>query len=311
MGIPKSVKSRLPRMLRFVLETGQRFKINIAPNHFYSETPDLRELRRTTYWRQPMSMYGVSGCDLRAQLEYFRTCCEPFGDEIKSREIYDRACTDNGEVGYGPIEGTVLYCYVRKQRPARIVQVGCGVTTAIILRAVRDSIDYRPEIVCIEPFPTDNLKALAGSGKIRLVAEKAQKVRMEEFTRLVADDLLFIDSTHSLRVGAEVGRLITEVLPRLAPGCRVHFHDILFPYDYTPDVLGTDIFFGRETLLLYAFLVQNPKMHIEMSLSMLHHAHSRDMTGLIPWYRPRPMVDGIGTEAGDFPSAIYLRTTGK
>ena len=40
-----AITSRLPRFLRWTLECGQRFGVNITPNHFYSEIPNFRHLR--------------------------------------------------------------------------------------------------------------------------------------------------------------------------------------------------------------------------------------------------------------------------
>ena len=40
-------------------------------------------------------------------------------------------------------------------------------------------------------------------------------------------DVLFIDSSHVLRIDSDVRFLFLEVLPRLQPGVLVHFHDIV------------------------------------------------------------------------------------
>ena len=60
-NLKAAITSRLPRILRWMLECGQRFGVNITPNHFYSEIPDFRHLRSTDYWRKPMTMHGILG----------------------------------------------------------------------------------------------------------------------------------------------------------------------------------------------------------------------------------------------------------
>jgi len=96
-------------------------------------------------------------------------------------------------------------------------------------------------------------------------------------------DLLFIDSTHTVKVGSEVNILILEVLPQLSPGCYAHFHDIYFPYDY-PCALFKIPFFWNESVLLQAFLTGNARYSIAASLSMLHHAKPQALQMLLPNY---------------------------
>jgi hypothetical protein len=123
-----------------------------------------------------------------------------------------------------------------------------------------------------------------------------------------AGDLLFVDSTHAMRPGSEVNRIVLDVLPRLPPGASVHFHDIYFPYDYQSTVLRT-LFFGGESTLLHAFLIHNRRYSIAVSLSMLHHACPEQMQLWLPNYRPAAMHYGLhegGAAPGHFPSATYL-----
>ncbi len=45
-------------------------------------------------------------------------------------------------------------------------------------------------------------------------------------------DILFVDTTHTVKLGSDVNFIILDVLPRLAPGVIVHFHDIFLPFEY-------------------------------------------------------------------------------
>ncbi len=303
------LKSRVGPFLRLVAESGQRFKVNITPHHFYSEMPDLVMLRREKFWRAPMSMVGVSGTDTAAQLEWVRACCAATAEARRGMDVHGEAIRRNGEVGYGPIEAEFLYCFVRSQRPGKIIQIGCGVSTAIILKAAADE-GYTPKVVCVEPYPTKVLRDEQEAGRIELLPEMAQKVALDRLTDLRSGDLLFVDSTHTIKPGSEVVRIILEVMPRLVPGVWAHFHDIYFPYDYNPGVLETDVFFARESTLLHAFLAMNSGWTIAGSLSMLHHGQQAAMRELFPKYRPQRVESAVLVEQGDFPSATYLRRTG-
>jgi len=308
VSVPTSrgLRDRFKSSLHRLFAAGQRLGVDILPRHFYSSIPDIRELRGNESWRKASSMTGVAGADLEPQLQFLSECCSPFRERLRQGGIHEHACAENGEPGYGPIEAEFLYCFVAAKRPRRIVQVGAGVSTAVILLAAGEA-GYTPQIVCVDPFPTAYLRRLAAAKRIELVGETAQEVDLPVLTGLESGDLLFIDSSHAVRPGSEVNRIILEVLPRLPAGCFVHFHDICFPYDYPPSVLST-LFFASESSLLHAFLIHNRRYSIAVSLSMLHHGCPERMQTVLPNYQPAAMDQGLerAGDSGHFPSATYL-----
>ena len=62
--------------------------------------------------------------------------------------------------------------------------------------------------------------------------EKIQDTPLEVFDALGDGDVLFIDTSHTVKTGGDVPWIFEEVLPRLAPGVVVHIHDIFLPGDY-------------------------------------------------------------------------------
>ncbi|HFA48649.1 MAG TPA: class I SAM-dependent methyltransferase [Bacteroidetes bacterium] len=306
----RAIKNRLKSLSRQLFEGGQRLGINILPHHFYSQTPDIAALKKDTYWKAASSMYGIQGTEIEGQVAFAQSCFTPeLTAALSHLDVHKTAIVENGEDGgYGPIEADFLYCFVSKQRPKKIVQVGCGVSTSIVLRAAKDA-GYRPEVVCVEPFPMPFLEKMNAEGRIRLVKEKAQKVDLETLTDLGENDLFFVDSTHTVKPGSEVNRIILEVLPRLKKGVFVHFHDIYFPFDYKRDLLEGDLFFWAESTLLHAFLVGNNRYTIRAALSMIHYGEPGALKKLIPHYEPENNDQGLQAGRGKhFPSAIYLQT---
>lgn len=302
-----SLRTLAKPILRKLFETGQRAGLDILPRHYYSEIPAIAELRRSIDWRKPYSMADVRGAELESQLAFVERCCtRELIDRQRANDIYAHACARNQAPGYGPIEADFLYCFIRTQRPRRVVQIGCGVSTAVMLLAAEEA-RVECEITCIDPYPTDLLRREAANGTIRLVAEKAELVLVDHVKSLSGGDLLFIDSTHTLRPGGEVPRVILEGLPRLAGGAWIHFHDIYFPYDYTRELLTADLFFPHESVLLHAYLCGNATMSVAASLAMLHYARPEALRRFLPNYRPAANSDGLNASEGHFPSSIYLR----
>ena len=310
----RRLKERAKSGLRDLFEAGQYLGVDVLPRHFYSSIPDLRELRRTTHWRKPSTMAGVAGTDADHQIAFVAECCSGHRQRLLRNDIFSHACAENGESGYGPTEADLLYCFIATRRPPRIVQIGAGVSTAVIRLAAREA-GYQPEIVCIDPYPTGYLRKLEQESAIRLVVEPAQTVELTTMTDVPADGLLFVDSTHAVRYGGEVNRIILEVLPRLPKGSFVHFHDIFFPYDYPRGVFVWN-FFPLESTLLHAFLIHNSRCEIAASLSMLHYTVPQRLRELLPNYTPPPNDDGLMVpDAADnydkaFPTATYLRCIG-
>lgn len=304
------MKGFAKKSLRKLFELGQRLGLNILPKHFYSQIPDIAVLRQEQYWRGPNTMVGVLGAEVAPQLAFAADCCPAsLSQALEGLAVHRTALQlNNVGQGYGPIESDMLYAFICRHQPARVIQIGCGVSTAIILRAARDS-GYKVEVVCVEPYPSDYLRKAHEAGEITLLPEKAQKVDVNRLTDLPPGGLFFVDSTHTVAVGSEVNRIILEVLPRLAPDRFIHFHDIFFPYDYTRNVLGGDLFFWCETTLLHAYLVNNPHVEIKAAMSMLHYEHPEELRKLFPAYQPQGNKDGLSDGGGlHFPSSVFLKT---
>jgi hypothetical protein len=299
-------KAALKRSLVKIFHLGQRAGVDILPRHFYSEIPNIPKLRATQHWRRPYTMAAVAGMEPESQLAFVREAVTPAVQQyLEQHDVRAEASRENGAVGYGPVEARLLFAFVATHRPQRIVQIGCGVSTAICIAAGKFA-GYRPEISCIEPYPTDFLKAAAQRGDIQLIDQPVENIGLDFFRHLRAGDLFFVDSTHTLGPAGEVTRIIVEMLPRLAEGVFVHFHDIFFPYDYSPRILSDSMFFWHESPLLHAFLCMNASYRVWASLSALHHCRQRELATIFPQYSPMPMTDGLGEE-GDFPSSIFLQ----
>jgi predicted O-methyltransferase YrrM len=125
------------------------------------------------------------------------------------------------------LDAAAAYTMVRETRPRRIVEVGSGHSTRFLARAVADGgLDTR--ITAIDPQPRASIRGL----KVQWVQSPVQK--LGRFPALEKNDILFIDSSHQCKPGGDVEFLLHEVIPRLAAGVRVHFHDIFLPDGYPP-----------------------------------------------------------------------------
>jgi hypothetical protein len=287
----------------------ERGGVHVLPRHYYTPVADRSWLRENRpRWQRRVSMTGVHW-DLDEQLAWLEgTTAEHYG-EVRGLHRHSGLVSGLLGPGYGPIESQVLHCFVRRGAPARIVEVGGGMSTAIEASAVAMNEAEgrgRTAITTIEPFPSDALSQL---GSVRLVREPAQAVSADVFAELGAGDLLFVDSTHTVKTGSEVLRLYLEIVPSLPPGVIVHVHDVTLPYLFPPDVL-TNYFDWQETGLVLALLTGNEHLRVRCCLSALHHDRPRDLQRILPDYRPRRLSGGLVAEddEGHFPSSLWLET---
>ena len=132
---------------------------------------------------------------------------------------------------------------------------------------------------------------------------------MEDLVDLGPGDILFVDSTHTVSVGSDVNYVILEVLPRLRAGVLVHFHDITMPYDYAPTVLSRDLFFWTESVLVHAYLADNPRFRILAACALLHDRARNRLQQVVPTYSaPLPTERGLAADdaEGTYPSSLWL-----
>jgi hypothetical protein len=122
-------------------------------------------------------------------------------------------------------------------------------------------------------------------------------------------DLLFIDSSHSVKVGSELIRIYLDIIPKLPPGVFIHIHDIFLPYLFGRSVLR-EFYSSQETTLFLALLTNNHRLSVLACLSALHYDQPERLKNLLFDYRPQENLGGLKGKdaAGHFPASCWLKT---
>lgn len=167
---------------------------------------------------------------------------------------------DNTSYGFG--DAFAYWGMVSEYKPQRIIEVGCGYTSALAL----DALDIlRLESVCtfIDPFP-ELLKRVAApiDPRHRIIEDRVQSLNPSIVDELGKNDFLFIDSSHVVKTGSDVHFEIFELLPRLNRGVIVHFHDMFYPFEYPKNWIIDERKSWNELYFLRAFLMYNTKFEI-------------------------------------------------
>jgi predicted O-methyltransferase YrrM len=315
--LPGSVVGRLDRLV-FAVRRGRIQAIHrifgalgfnvVRKSDYYSTLPVLGEIERSrARWDRPSALPGVA-VDVPAMTARLGELADRWeSDFAKHAGTY----LDNQQQGFGPgypaFDARTLYYLLREHQPGAYLEVGSGLSTYYAtLAAARNAEDGAPmRITCIEPYPFDALKTLPG---FELVQGFVQDVPVSRFEALSAGDVLFIDSSHALKIDSDVAYLFLEVLPRVKPGVLVHIHDVPFPYN-VPYPADAWLFgerwpvYWNEAMIVQAFLAFNSEFEVVLSTPLIRAADEAFLSGRFDDYVP--VADDPNP-----PSSLWLRRAG-
>jgi hypothetical protein len=163
-----------------------------------------------------------------------------------------------------------------KYSSKKIIEVGSGWSTAV-------AIDYKIKtlsdlsVTVYEPYPQrlfsigmpDDSFAIRSSGITDLKD-------FSDFESLESGDILFVDSSHVVKTGSELLTIIFEIIPNLASGVLIHFHDIFNCFDYPASWIIDEKRSWNESYFLRALLQGNRHLRILiMGDSLRNHDEKR------------------------------------
>lgn len=253
--------------------------------------PDLEALPADVFERES-SLAGL-GLDDRAHLDFAERELAGYIRELDADP--DGFPFVNGYYDSG--DAHLAYALMRHLRPGRLMELGSGYSTRILgLACDRNAAEDAPaHYLAFDPYPPD---WLAGGvrGLSALHVEPVQALALDRFTELGSGDVLFVDTSHTVKLGGDVNRVILDVLPRLAPGVFVHFHDIWLPFEYHPELVATMRMYWAEQYLLQAFLALNSDYEIVFATRAACVRQPGRFGALVPAWRPEL-----------FPSSFWIR----
>lgn len=292
----KSAARKIPgaRKLARYFSPGAEAREAYPPGHFYSPVPDLADVRARAGRLFRRDADAVPGIDLRAdaQWELFRQLAGHLGDFDWADAPAPGRRFHLGQNFYGPGSAFVLFALLRHFRPRRVIEVGSGFSSALMLDADEAAPDGagRTAFTFVEPYPENRLNGLlrpADAARATLVKDVVQNVPLSAFEALEDGDFLFIDSSHVSRVGSDVNYLFFEVLPALKPGVVVHVHDVYWPFEY-PEHWVMEGRAWNEAYLLRAFLQYNERFQILLFNNFLAQRRGPECRELVPLFAKDP-----------------------
>ena len=235
----------------------------VSAGHFCSPIPSIEDIERAIA-APPESFSGIDPGEDRqmALLERLSRHYSEIPFPAEKNERF-RFAYHNPSYSWG--DAIILFCMIRELKQRRILEIGSGHTSALILDTNERYFAGGIDCTFVEPYPELLLSLLRPDEvrKTRVIPRKLQEVDLTLFNALEAGDILFIDSSHVVKAGSDCQLLFSEILPRLNPGTLIHFHDVFDRFEYPPDWLRE----GRgwnEQYILRAFLQFNSEFKIKL-----------------------------------------------
>lgn len=263
------------------------------PVHFYSPVPDIPDLRDRNIWSKRSPLVGID-FEPDRQLRLLADLGARFGAECSwphDSQSPNTFHTNNSGFSYGCASS--LHTILRSYKPKRVIEVGSGNSTRVIAGALaRNRVEgHACSFTVVDPYPSDETKQVPGIDAFH--QERVEMTDPAMFERLAENDVLFVDSGHTVRIGGDVNFMILDVLPRLRPGVVVHFHDIPMPFEYNEVYYTNPAFrmFWTESYLLQAFLCLNPSYETLLAMSWIMAEHKAEFAAAFKPYDPKLHVN--------------------
>ncbi|WP_276354262.1 class I SAM-dependent methyltransferase [Cohnella caldifontis] len=234
-----------------------------VPGHFHSPIPSLPDIlsrKSQIFQSEPplgIPLYENEQVELFTALKtYWNQTPFPAQKSEDHRYYYDNHF-------FQFWDANVMHSMIRHLKPGKIVEVGCGYSSAAILDTTEKHFGGSIDCTFIEPYPDRFLSLIKLTNDYKLIPSIVQEVPLHLFEELSEHEILSFDTSHISKIGSDVNHFIFEILPRLQKGVVVHIHDVLYPFEY-PISWIQDYTYWNEAYLLRAFLQNNACYKIKL-----------------------------------------------
>lgn len=278
----------------------RRLGYHLVPANYHSPIPDLPDIP-TEVWTEPDDMPGIAW-NLDRQIVFLE---EELGPLIREHGApADPPGTETGfylrNPFFGGLDAEVLYAMVRRLRPATVMELGAGYSTLVIADAAQRNRSCGSSMrhLVYDPFPSPVLAAVRD--RIELHEVPASEIVVDRFAELEPGDILFIDTTHTLKPAGDVVHLILNALPRVAPGVVVQIHDFFRPLEYPRWLMDVFGCYWQEHYVVQALLSDNPGFEILCANHALRQLRSDRIHALLPNIDPHAEPSSLWIKRREF-----------
>ena len=249
----------------------QTHGLQFGPNRFYSQIPSIQDIETSfeydgvfdekgPFWND--RIYNVS------LVSEFIDMTMEFADEFDPPQDGNMGSPKSffwNNPAFSGADAMAYYCNIRQFKPDHIVEIGSGYSSLVAMEALRKN--GSGSLTCIEPFPMkwldDNRKEGGPLEGMNLIRTPIQKMDPSKINALLNDgDILFIDSTHTVKAGSDCLWIYLKILPELTADLFIHVHDIPLPFPRNKNRAINEHIHWTEAYLLQAYLLENARTEV-------------------------------------------------
>lgn len=188
------------------------------------------------------------------------------------------------------MDGRMLYYFMYLARPSKIIEVGSSDSTLLIYNT-KKILNLNTQIICIDKNPHSIIKKLSENNEIILIEDDLVNVELKLFETLNKNDILFIDSSHTVKMNSDVMFYFGTIFPILKSGVIIQIHDIFLPYEYPLGWINNGVFWN-EQYLLYIFLQNTQRIRVLFSNNYAKYKFSNKLSLLQEnYYENKILID--------------------
>jgi hypothetical protein len=281
-----------PSSLRRELQ--EKYRVTLTRADFYSEIPTIAELERSFAKPSLLTLDEIFP-DNSAMLDELNRLM-PAAQEFDPPRRSDRPAEYAWEgTPFSFSDAMAYYAMIRTRKPETIIEIGSGWSTLVAQMAcVRNGMG---RIICVEPYPMAFLEQRPG---IEVVKKRAQEIETSFFNdRLQDGDMLFIDSTHTVKHDSDCLHIYLRILPGIRTSTTVHVHDIYLPNPFPFQRMRDEQIYWNEQYLLYSYLLGNSRTSVVFG-SQYNFRRNRDALELLMHGRYLPGGASLWFEQAKF-----------
>jgi len=284
MVSPREIEQfiRTAKRILWAREYRKRLEDNglcLTPSRFYNQIPTLDELEQgfenneTNPYMLPF-LKKERVIETLGQLSQYNSEFDPPVDGDAGYRWNNTAFSYSDAMAY--------YCFIRMLKPRVVLEIGSGYSTMIAAEAA--ALNGITKTISIEPYPMAALKDL----DVEILENFVQQYNADFFNDTLADgDILFIDSTHTVKASSDCCHLYLRVLPNIRRKITVHVHDIALPRGMSVKNAIEKHIYWTEQQLLAAYMLDNPKVRFLFGSLFAHITAKPELTTFMQGkYRP-------------------------
>ena len=215
----KQIRKILKKILIIINKFFAKFGFLIVPMHYYLPITNINTLGDRKKLFEPVSFESIN-YNHDESIELLKSM-KNYINESKESNNYHELVKNNIGPGFGYIESVILSALLRDKKPIKIIEIGSGISTAIIIYSLKKN-GKEFQFWSIEPFPNKNLLNYFNNNNCKISKNFAEDMNVQELVDF-QPDFLFIDSTHAVKPLGDVEFIYTRLLPKLS-NIIIHRH---------------------------------------------------------------------------------------